>query len=257
MVGFTIRKMRKISWLCIFLLVLTIFGCSSPNKEKTNETSLKKELKEDIPVEESYAYLIEDTEENIISIKMPEDKQYNSIIEKHILEEIRDTWGETFDLIRSKTDISNKDRDYSDFLLELNTTITYASENVVSVVVEGLFNKKTTAHPTHWFFTINFNPKTCEIVRFSDYYELDARVYELFSDAIIKKVSQQNGGVWPEVLDDFSDHFCSQEDFLRDMADGTMYYYFTEDGVEISCKVIFSMGNHMEVELPYDVLIKK
>lgn len=249
--------MRKIVWLCMLLFVLMIVGCAAPNKGESKDSTLKNDLQGDVSTEESYSYLIEDSKKNIISIKMPEDKQYNTIIEEHILKEIRDTWGQSFDLSRSKTDISNKDRDYSEFLLKLNTTITFASEDVVSVVVEGLFNKKTTAHPTHWFFTINFNPQTYEIVRFSDYYELDARVYELFSDAIIKKVSQQNGGVWPEILGDFSDHFCSQEDFLRDMADGTMYYYFTEDGVGISCRVIFSMGNHWEAELPYDVLVKK
>ena len=252
--------------------MLILVGCAGSEKQQTSESfpendfvqeKQEKDLKEEEPLEEDshtdevYSYLIEDTEKNLISIKMPEEPQYNSVIEEYIVAEIRDTWGETFDLTHSKTDVADKQRDYSEIYLELNATTTFESEEVVSVVVQGLFNKKGTAYPTHWFFAINFNPQTLEKVKFSDFYVVNQTLYEKFSEKVTANIAEQNGGVWPEMLGEFEMAVCSEDSFLSGLESGSVCYYFTENGVGFCCPVRHVLGDYQKAELSYDVLIKK
>lgn len=133
--------------------------------------------------------------------------------------------------------------------------IVFASDDVVSIVVEAFVNQKTAAHPSHLLFTYNYDPDTLKEIVFSDVYRIDEELYTVFSRKAEQKLLSLCNGKWPDTWGSFSEDFCSLDDFLIGMNIGNAFYYYqTETRIEISFPVPHSLGDHLEVEIPVDCL---
>lgn len=225
----------------------TLSFTASQNFDSNNDTN---------SVDRKKIYLVQDTRENIISISLaiPEeaDNEQIYLVETVVKERINKYSGATFDLTLSKEDISDKSRDYSNYYIVGESRVSYISDDIVSIVFEIFYNKKGTAHPLHWFFTVNYNPNTLQLIKFSDKYLVNSQLYSVFSDLAENNIMKLHGGHWPSEWEGFSEMFCSEEEFIEGLINEEEFYaFYTEDGVGISYPVPHAVGDHMEVIIPY------
>ena len=144
----------------------------------------------------------------------------------------------------------------SDLALELTGRITFCSEELVSVVFEGLYNAKTAVHPTNLLISRNFDPQTGERIRFADRYVIDSALYEAFAASAEATITEQVGGTWPKGWGTFAEVFsCDEQTFIaRLTAEETYHTSFTQTAVYISLPTSHSACDHQEFPLPYDTL---
>ena len=248
--------MKRISTVVLFFLlaILTMQGCNqTANIDKNGDNSSG-----EFTTHESL-FLIEDSADNLISIQVPVDQRVSDaqqeLFYEYILNQIKNNFDESFVLSESENEITDKSRLYTHCYIVAQSRVEYYSETVVSIVVEGLYNKRGTAHPIHFLWTLNYNPETLETVSFSQQYKVDADLYRVFSQTAQSDIIALCDGKWPAGWGDFEEAICSEDRFLEGLsANGNFYYYFTENGVVVSIPVAYVMGNYMEVFLPYNTL---
>ncbi len=243
--------MRKMYAAIIFLLsvIVALQGC---NQTTADFSSGKLNS-------ESMLFLIEDSTDNLVSIQMPSDSglsdDQKDLVQGFILREIMNNYGENFALVESANDIADKDRAYTNCYINAQSRIEYNTKTIVSVVVEGLYNKRSAAHPIHFLWALNYDPETMEIISLPQRYQINAELYRAFSQAAVSDIIASCDGKWPAGWGDFAEEICSQERFLEGLSVyGDFHYYFTDDGVVISLPVPYVMGNYIEVFLPYSCL---
>lgn len=241
----------KIRFFGLLLCIALLFaGCTDTDK---------KDSKTDPPPPgETTYFFIESTEENSISIELPQSWLTNEqklLIESFVSEKLTSICGQTFNLSKSDTGLPDAERVYSNYYVDLSVARAYRSDHITSFVFEGMLNQKGAAHPMHLFFALNFNPATNEIIAFTDRYVLDETLYNIFATQAQADLLEQMNGQWPTGWGSFSETLCSKEDFLSGMATGDEFcFYYTAQGIGISYPVPFALGNHIEVELPYTAL---
>lgn len=248
--------------IILFVCVILFFaGCSRVDKETSSHGApvspfFNEEQKTSTERKnENTRFLIENTAQNSISIALPVSESltgsHNLLMETFVCEKIEDICDKEFTLTKAQTGLSEAERLCTDYYIDLSGSISYQSADTISVVFEGILNLKGTAHPTHLFFTLNFNPKTTEIISFLDRYVLDDELYGDFATQAQANILEQTDGQWPAGWGTFSETLCSKERFLEEVASGEICFYYTEDRIGFSYEVPFALGNHMEVELPY------
>lgn len=232
-------------------VLLIVFACSCKTKENISEMSST-----GTPAESKIksTYLVEENEENIISIKLPTDYAFNDaqneFIADFVLSKICDISGKTFELTKSETAVEYN-QNYSEYYIDVESKTTYISDNIISIVFTGLYNKKSAAHPINLFFALNFDPKTMNIVQFSSIHTIDDSLYNEFVKQGEKEILDKTGGIWPEGWESFSETLCSKETFFDGLKgkNSEIEWYYTENGIAFSYSVPFALGNHREVEL--------
>lgn len=255
--------MKKI--IFFFSVVLILTGCSRSSKlegdVENNNYSTHAIHSDSIEEGSKLIYLTEQTDNNLISIEVPVfDINKSNIIESDIINYIKnylyDITGVKFSLIKSNTNaLEDSNNDVAelitqyDYYIDINHKITIQNENCISIVFEGMLNKSTAVHPMHLFFTYNINPETGERILFSDRYRINSNLYNIVSLYVKDNiVGDSNNGVVVETLLD-------ENTFFNELSsEKSVFCYYTEDSVGISFPVVFSMGSHLEVEIPYDSL---
>ena len=241
--------MRKI-FIIVFCVILTFSFCACV-KEKSNQSKTSQTTS---VFKEKKAYLVKNSKEDIISVKLPTDNEYsekqNRFIVDFISSKINDISGETFELKNSKNAVEYN-QDYTGYFIEIESKTSFASDDIVSIVFTGLLNQKSAAHPTHLFFALNFNPKTMDIINFSSRHIIDDELYNEFAKQGEKQILEETGGDWPKEWGSFSEMFCSKEKFFDGLNNKTteIEWYYTDDGIGFSYSVIHALGDHKEVEL--------
>ena len=205
--------------------------------------------------EEESGYLIEENDQNQISIMLPDDREYtaeqNEFIGDFAAQKLSAMTGENFDLVSSSTDIKEPNKDYSNYNISIEGRTTYASDDMISVVFAGSLNKKTAPHPSSVFFTLNFNPATNEIIKFESLHTIDDALYQKFATQGKQNILNECDGVWPEEFDSFEETLCSKEKFFDGLKGNTnsINWYYTNGGIGFSYEVIHAIGDHKEVEI--------
>lgn len=239
--------------LLVSIVIVAMQGCRQTTNKQNWDGSLC------VPVNKDSLFLVEDSAENLISIQMPNDPRISDaqreLIHEFLLTKINEDFGEKFSLVESTNDLSDKSRPYTNCYIGAQSRIECYSETVVSVVVEGLYNKRNAAHPIDFLWALNYNPETLEIVNFTERYQLDAKLYREFSEIAQSDIMASCEGKWPAGWGDFAEVICSEDRFLKGLSPkGSFNYYFTENGVVVSVPSSYVIKNHIEVFLPYNVL---
>ena len=232
------------------------FGCSCTNAENT---TLNSSCGESTELEIKSAYLIEESDENLISIKLPTDYKFNEIqnafIADFVSSKINEISGETFKLTNSET-TTEYSQNYSGYCINLESETSYVSNDMISIVFMGLLNQKSAAHPINLLFSLNFNPSTLDIVEFSSLHMIDDALYNEFVKQGEKQILEETDGVWPNGWGSFSKTLCSKETFFEGLnnKNSNIDWYYTENGIVFSYSVPFALGDHKEVELERSIL---
>lgn len=250
--------MRRKLAIVGYIILLLVSGCSMKELDKDHGS----ESGTGNVQTSSGVYLIENTSQNMISLQIPKldamTQEECDFLEKFITNKVFEINGETFQLKRKDKDISSTKREYEEYYIDVDSQVTYRTEECVSVVFQGLYNKKSAAHPTHLLYAVNYHPDTLEVFSFAETYLLSDELFETFSSIAIANILKGCGGEWPATWGPFEEDICTKQSFLSGMKDGKEFnYYYTETGVVISYPVPFVMGDHLEVEIPYASLTLK
>lgn len=208
-------------------------------------------------IPENVNVLIVESSENQILIELPDvDNKINEtervFIKDFIQCELELITGEKFDLCYACKENDDIVSDYSNYCINIKTYVMFSSDDFVSIVFDGLLNKKSTAHPVRLFFTLNYNPKTLKTIPFSNICNIDESFYPLFLKKAEEKMKSQYGLNYEDVYATLSVQCLEKESLLQNIIEGNYYYFFTGKTIGISVPVIFALGDHIEIEIPYD-----
>ena len=241
--------------IAIFALLLVMNGCNKTKSETSSNISSSDSLmNESVELDEPF-FLIEESDKNIISVQVPELRtenadKVNQVIYDYIEDKIADICLSEYNVIESNSDVSDKNAEYSECYIYVKYRVSLNTENLVSIVFDGIYNYRSAAHPTNLFFTLNINPKTAETVGFTDTYVLDDAVYELFTESALEYISK--------LTEDITvDPICTKDEFIDGIKNQNEFYcYYTDKSVGISCPVPHALGDHLQVEIPLTKLKK-
>ncbi len=249
---------KYIITLCLAMLLLL---CACTAHDANPEASTPSTAEQNAAVETEAAYLFENSEENAIcaaypKLCSPESDAANDTIYNFVQEKIAAICILTdYNLTASSEKPSETAEDYQNTYLNVEYRITYCTDDLVSIVFEGLYNYKKAAHPIHLLFTLNIDPQSGKEIAFADRYAIDDALYEAFAAQAEKDITEGAGGTWPEGWGTFSDAICSKAAFLNGLSSGDDFHvFYTAEGVGISYPVPYAMGDHLEVMLPYSAL---
>jgi len=242
--------MKKIIIFLVVLLIFSLASCkntkldtlqnsmsTSSNNPLSNHQINGEDKKADYVINEN---VIEDkTDEHNIWIKYPQLSGSNSN-----LNEINQT-------------IKNYAKDYiynnysvyappAGFIsIEIEYEITLSSCDLFSVVFYGYGNAKKAAHPNNEFFTLNINLQDAKQILISDLYQVD----DNFITACLE--------LWksPKALKKIERVELPEEKVLyladENLKSNTFSIYLTDDSLGITFNVSHAIGDHMEIEIPY------
>lgn len=236
---------------CVVAIIL-LCGCEREEcmkKITLPETLVESECEE--------VYLLEKNEENLVCIKLSLDDRFNEeqtrFVENFVVTELHKMTGVSFDLKKSNDMGDYHDEEYYNYYINLESKVSYVSNDAVSIIFSGVLNKKSAAHPLHLLFSLNFDPNTMNVIQFSERHAIDDALYEEFALEGEKRILEECGGKWPEGWKSFSETLCSKETFVKSLKNDNEYseveWYYTEDGMGFSYSVAYSLGGHKEVEL--------
>lgn len=241
---------RVALFICVVLLVAS--GCATKNEQQGTAD-----------LDYATGYLYELSESNVICVSYPilladgADRS-NEMISDFVREEINRLCFQVCELTEAEelpADFPSEkmyETDYSNYALRVDYRVTLCTDDVLSIVFEGMINGRTAAHPIQLLFTLNLDPNNGQIVRFEDRFAIDDVLYATFVEYAQKEVAERAGGKWPESLGEFSEKICSKEKLLNGIVSSYEFHiFFTADGVGISYPVAHALGDHWEAILPY------
>lgn len=244
--------------LCAVLLIF-LYGCTNADLETERQTQTAAEQSMDSE-EIMTAYLLERSEENNICVAYPvmpsvEVDAVNTVIYDFIRQETERLCSNDCNVTDAAEKPADISPEYSLYLLELDYRMASFSDEMISIIFEGLFSYKKAAYPIHVFFTLNIDPTNGQKISFADRYVIDDALYDVFAAYAQKDITEKAGGTWPEDWGSFSEAICDKDAFLDGLSSSKDFHvFYTDEGIGISYPVPHAMGDHLEVILPYSEL---
>lgn len=246
--------------LCAALLI-SLYGCINADLETERQTQTATEQSMDSE-EIMTAYLLERSEENNICVAYPvmpsvEVGAANTVIYDFIRQETERLCSHDCNVTDAAEKPADISPEYSLYLLELYYRMASFSNEIISIIFEGLSSYKKAAYPIHVFFTLNIDPANGQKISFADRYVIDDALYDVFAAYAQKDITEKAGGTWPENWGSFSEAICDKDAFLDGLSSSKDFHvFYTNEGIGISYPVPHAMGDHLEVILPYSELKK-
>jgi len=135
--------------------------------------------------------------------------------------------------------------------LEIDYEIKWKTDELISIIFSGLGYIQGTAHPNHFFYTLNIDAKTAKKVRLADRVTID--------DSFMQAIYQAARDIpEPELHDAFIGHYKNAEQLLEYLATADslengfenqldVFSYFTPTAIGVSLPI----GTyHVEIEVP-------
>lgn len=160
-------------------------------------------------------------------------------------------------LIRNAVLVDNQDNInlYKDDLslyrsFDLNYTLMWTSNNLLSVLFYGYFDEKQAPHPNNVIYTVNINMKTGSILKLSDILNSNNDFIQLF----INKSQFVGGGTTLDFEAIKRDYFNA--DKLKLYFDNYQAYYFTSSGVVFTISTWHGIGDYSLFSLNFSDISK-
>lgn len=250
------KRKYKLIIVLILVLSLTIVYNLNKNYKRGSEADTIQEVKSLTTAEENCAknkisYIIKSSSynEKKVEISFPYvDGISDMKKQKKINEIIKDEAFVVFnDFYEGQAD---------DLSLEINYTITWESENLLSIQYYGYSFDKGAAHTLDLLYTVNLDMnKGCKLM-LKDIINIDKNFVNKYKNYEIADPdkNQIQVGAFKYILDTHS-----TDDLLRSFngADTSfnnsdyVFSYFRDDALGISINVPYVAGNHLEIELKY------
>lgn len=140
--------------------------------------------------------------------------------------------------------------------LKINYTITWTSQNLLSVQYKGHVFDKGAAYPLNLLYTVNIDIKKGSKLMLKDYINIDKDFVNKYRSYKVPDPDQKQmeAGAFKYILntysaDDLLRYFNSADTSFKESA--FTFSYFKEDSLGISIEVPHVAGDYLEVELKY------
>lgn len=247
------KEMRKKKDKLMILLpmILLLISCSTINNfnfydvKSSNRTSSKATGYEI----QSHTYTnnnIEISYPKLMGLADPErEAEINRIIEK-----------DAISIIDLDSDPSKKTD------IEMDYRITFKNDKLVSIQYLGSIYTKGATYPLNIIYTTNIDLVKAIKVKLSDLVEISEIFVEKFKQGDYKPfnvhLSLQEEGVLDNALTSYSDQALLDSFMQADVVWGEKGYgtfsYITNDSIGISISVQHAIGDHIEIEIPFEKL---
>ena len=240
--------MKKfLSLLLIVICILALWGCGSVKNEEAPTsavsqtsgavTTITQQNESNEPPQTNRA-----ERSDAVTINYPVLAEYSDQVNQAIKEEAhRALNAYAPDFLGSEEQLS----------LEIDYEIKWKTDELISIIFSGLGYIQGTAHPNHFFYTLNIDTKTAEKVRLADRVTID--------DSFMQAVYQAARDIpEPELHDAFIGHYENAEQLLEYLATADslengfenqldVFSYFTPTAIGVSLPI----GTyHVEIEVP-------
>ncbi|NFL90301.1 DUF4163 domain-containing protein [Clostridium botulinum] len=218
------------------------------NKDKESSKNLKEKSNE-------YELVSKNYNKNNVKINYPEIKKFNDdkklkSINKYLKESA----------LKVLDDYVKEDPNLEAVNLNVNYDVKFKNEKYISIVYEGEVNVNGTAYPSSIFYTTNVDLESDNIIRLSDYSNVNEILNKLKDNKNIKVIEENDELSVAQkdfILNIGNDNLINMvknADFhevntkIESPKDG-VYSYFDKDGVVISLQVNHAIGDHAEFKL--------
>ncbi|NFN18514.1 DUF4163 domain-containing protein [Clostridium botulinum] len=218
------------------------------NKDKESSKNLKEKSNE-------YELVSKNYNKNNVKINYPEIKKFNDdkklkSINKYLKESA----------LKVLDDYVKEDPNLEAVNLNVNYDVKFKNEKYISIVYNGEVNVKGTAYPSSIFYTTNVDLESGNIIRLSDYFNVNDILNKLKDPKNIKVIAENDELAAAQkdfILNIGNDNLINMvknADFhevntkIESPKDG-VYSYFDKDGVVISLQVNHAIGDHAEFKL--------
>ncbi|MBN1065464.1 DUF4163 domain-containing protein [Clostridium botulinum] len=221
---------------------------SDTTKEKESSKNLKEKSNE-------YELVSKNYNKNNVKINYPEIKKFNDdkklkSINKYLKESA----------LKVLDDYVKEDPNLEAVNLNVNYDVKFKNEKYISIVYEGEVNVNGTAYPSSIFYTTNVDLESGNIIRLSDYSNVNDILNKLKDPKNIKVIAENDELAAAQkdfILNIGNDNLINMvknADFhevntkIESPKDGA-YSYFDKDGIVISLQVNHAIGDHAEFKL--------
>ncbi|NFO14118.1 DUF4163 domain-containing protein [Clostridium botulinum] len=221
---------------------------SDTTKEKESSKNLKEKSNE-------YELVSKNYNKNNIKINYPEIKKFNDDEKlKSINKYLKGCALKVLD------DYVKEDPNLEAVNLNVNYDVKFKNEKYISIVYEGEVNVNGTAYPSSIFYTTNVDLESGNIIRLSDYSNVNDILNKLKDPKNIKVIAENDELAAAQkdfILNIGNDNLINMvknADFhevntkIESPKDG-VYSYFDKDGIVISLQVNHAIGDHAEFKL--------
>ncbi|NFE73084.1 DUF4163 domain-containing protein [Clostridium botulinum] len=221
---------------------------SDTTKEKESSKNLKEKSNE-------YELVSKNYNKNNVKINYPEIKNFNDDEKlKSINKYLKGCALKVLD------DYVKEDPNLEAVNLNVNYDVKFKNEKYISIVYKGEVNVNGTAYPSSIFYTTNVDLESGNIIRLSDYSNVNDILNKLKDPKNIKVIAENDELAAAQkdfILNIGNDNLINMvknADFhevntkIESPKDG-VYSYFDKDGVVISLQVNHAIGDHAEFKL--------
>ncbi len=221
---------------------------SDTTKEKESSKNLKEKSNE-------YELVSKNYNKNNVKINYPEIKNFN---DDEKLKSINKYLKEC--ALKVLDDYIKENPNLEAVNLNVNYDVKFKNEKYISIVYEGEVNVNGTAYPSSIFYTTNVDLESGNIIRLSDYSNVNDILNKLKDPKNIKVIAENDELAAAQkdfILNIGNDNLINMvknADFhevntkIESPKDG-VYSYFDKDGVVISLQVNHAIGDHAEFKL--------
>ena len=221
---------------------------SDTTKEKESSKNLKEKSNE-------YQLVSKDYSKNNVKINYPEIKNSN---DNEKLKSINKYLKEC--ALKVLDDYVKDDPNLEKVNLNVNYDVKFKNEKYISIVYKGEVNVKGTAYPSSIFYTTNVDLESGNIIRLSDYSNVDDILNKLKDAKNIKVIAENDelAAAQKEFIlnigNDKLINMIKNADFnklngkIENPKEG-VYSYLDKDSIVISLQVNNAIGNHAEFTL--------
>ncbi|OSA90292.1 UNVERIFIED_ORG: DUF4163 domain-containing protein [Clostridium botulinum] len=221
---------------------------SETTKDKESSKNLKEKSNE-------YELVSKNYNKNNVKINYPEIKNFN---DDEKLKSINKYLKEC--ALKVLDDYIKENPNLEAVNLNVNYDVKFKNEKYISIVYEGEVNVNGTAYPSSIFYTTNVDLESGNIIRLSDYSNVNDILNKLKDPKNIKVIAENDELAAAQkdfILNIGNDNLINMvknADFhevntkIESPKDG-VYSYFDKDGVVISLQVNHAIGDHAEFKL--------
>lgn len=220
--------------------------------DTTKENESSKNLKEK---SNEYELVSKNYNKNNVKINYPEIKNFN---DDEKLKSINKYLKEC--ALKVLDDYIKENPNLEAVNLNVNYDVKFKNEKYISIVYEGEVNVNGTAYPSSIFYTTNVDLESSNIIRLSDYSNVNDILNKLKDPKNIKVIAENDELAAAQkdfILNIGNDNLINMvknADFhevntkIESPKDG-VYSYFDKDGIVISLQVNHAIGDHAEFKL--------
>lgn len=252
--------MRKL--LLCFCAVCVFFGCmgcsfggdisSGFASDQVGENQMGESGEADVQM----AYLTELSEDKHISVQLPvmsgeNGAAINSLLQDFVESKLESICCLQLELQCADRDIPSGSMPDPRYSIDVDARVMWQSEDLVSIVFEGMYNDKMAAHPTNLIFAINLAPDQAKQIFFAECFTIDRALYQTFTDYAREDIAASADSQWLADQDGLLEQLCSEGKFLDGLQEEKdFYWYYTGSGIGIVYPVPHALGDYWETTVP-------